>query len=149
MSLPRVSYLESWEHNPASIRRQDQSSIPDSEDDAAYHELPEESLSSSFPSTISFPVSRQRLNFNPYAGPGWNDASVEHAGDERTSLLRVPSQTPRPGHIEGEDRVAQNGLAKQQEASILETTSAFEVGRAKRICKLKPFALALIDANLS
>ncbi|KAJ1708709.1 MFS transporter Fmp42 [Aspergillus flavus] len=136
MSLPRVSYLESWEHNPTSIHRQGQSSVPHSEDGAAYEELPEESLSSSFPSTFSFPVTRQRLNFNPYAGPGWNEASVEDAGDEHTSLMRVPSRTPRPGVIEGEDSVTQNGLVKQQEVSLPETTGAFEVGRAKRILQV-------------
>ncbi|KAE8375549.1 major facilitator superfamily domain-containing protein [Aspergillus bertholletiae] len=136
MSLPRVSYLESWEHNPASIRRQDESSIPDSEDDAAYQELPEESLSSSFPSTFSFPVSRQRLNFNPYAGPGWNETSTDDATDQRTSLLRIPPQTPRPGHIEGDDRVTHNGPVKQQEPSLLETTGAFEVGQIKRILQV-------------
>ncbi|KAE8348814.1 major facilitator superfamily domain-containing protein [Aspergillus coremiiformis] len=139
MSLPRVSYLESWEHNPASFRRQDQPSVADSDDDAAYQDLPEEELSSSFPSTFSFPVSRQRLNFNPYAGPGWNEVSVDDSADDRSSLRRVPSQTPRPGQlgeVMGGDRMVQIGLVKPQEPSVLETTSAFEVGRAKRILQV-------------
>jgi hypothetical protein len=147
MSLPRVSYLESWEHNPASIRRHDQPSLAGSDDDAAYQELPEGSLSSSFPSTFSFPVSRQRLNFNPYAGPGWNEASIDDAADERSPLQRVSPQTSRPGRLgemEGEDRVAQNGVVKPQETSLLEPIGAFEVGRTKRICKLVALSVSML-----
>ncbi|KAF7592131.1 hypothetical protein BBP40_000679 [Aspergillus hancockii] len=139
MSLPRVSYLESWEHNPASIRRQDQASVVGSDDDAAYQDLPEETLSSSFPSAFSFPVSRQRLNFNPYAGPGWNEASIDDGVDERSPLPRISPQTSRAGRlgeVEGEDRVTQNGVVKPQETSPLETTGAFEVGRTKRILQV-------------
>lgn len=135
MSLPRVPYLESWEHGPASIRRQDQLSAADSDDDAAYQDLPEESLSSSFPSTFSFPISRQRLNFNPYAGPGWNEVSVDDAADEQGSLRRVPSQSS-PREVEGVDGVAHNGFVKPQEASLRETTGAFEVGRTRRILQV-------------
>ncbi|KAJ5484608.1 Major facilitator superfamily domain general substrate transporter [Penicillium expansum] len=77
MSLNRISFLEGWERNPAAFL-----SHPESEDSEpdSYQDLPEGSVSSSFPSTYS------RLNFNPYAGPGWNE-SPEDPHDDRISFL--------------------------------------------------------------
>ncbi|KAE8148078.1 major facilitator superfamily domain-containing protein [Aspergillus avenaceus] len=138
MSLPRVSYLESWEHNPASSRRPDQPSVIDSDDDSANQELPEESLASSFPSTFSFPISRQRLSFNPYAGPGWTEATTDEAIEDRGSIRRISSRTRSPGlrgTVEEEDRVVQNSVVKPHDLP-LETTGAFEVGPTKRILQV-------------
>ncbi|KAJ5496228.1 hypothetical protein N7463_008215 [Penicillium fimorum] len=77
MSLNRISFLEGWERNPAAFL-----SHPESEDSDpdSYQDLPEGSVSSSFPSTYS------RLNFNPYAGPGWNE-SPEDPHDDRSSFF--------------------------------------------------------------
>ncbi|KAJ6151740.1 hypothetical protein N7470_006868 [Penicillium chermesinum] len=81
MSLPRISFLEGWERNPAALLRRGEAS--DTESDT-YQDLPETaSLSSSFPSTYS------RLNFNPYAGPGWNETTDEHDDRSHGSLGRA------------------------------------------------------------
>ncbi|KAJ5225010.1 hypothetical protein N7468_006235 [Penicillium chermesinum] len=89
MSLPRISFLEGWERNPAALLRRGEAS--DTESDT-YQDLPETaSLSSSFPSTYS------RLNFNPYAGPGWNETTDEHDDRSHGSLGRALS--PRRGRL--------------------------------------------------
>ncbi|PYH91103.1 MFS general substrate transporter [Aspergillus ellipticus CBS 707.79] len=130
MSLNRVSYLESWEQNPAAFRRQQPPE--DSDDDEAYHDLPETSLASSFQSNHSF---RQRLNFNPYAGPGWSQASSDEP--DRHSLLRAASpKRPQVGAVEPEPPQEEHITLKTQAYEGPETTGAFEVGHTKRILQV-------------
>ncbi|KAJ5632077.1 hypothetical protein N7490_008416 [Penicillium lividum] len=125
MSLNRISFLEGWERN--STFRRDES---DYESDG-YQDLPESpSLSSSFPSTYS------RLNFNPYAGPGWNETVDDR--DDRPSLLGslglspTTRETPRVDPL----RPASPAVAVKQPAGGSETTGAFEVSVAKRIVQV-------------
>lgn len=137
MSLNRLSYLESWVQNPASLRRGPREQSPGDEsddDDLAYHDLPDASPSSSFPSTYSHASFRNRLNFNPYAGPGWNEPSVDDNAD-RLSIRRVVSDVPAPNENQTE-RAEPVPEAKSPDWEGLETTGAFEVGRTRRICKL-------------
>jgi hypothetical protein len=127
MSLNRISFLEGWERNPA-FRRDDTS---DDESDS-YQDLPETaSLSSSFPSTYS------RLNFNPYAGPGWNETVDDR--DDRPSLLgslrlspTSTRETPRVDPLRPASPVVASKVPKDP-AGWSETTGAFEVSPAKRI----------------
>ncbi|PWY78085.1 MFS transporter Fmp42 [Aspergillus sclerotioniger CBS 115572] len=133
MSLNRVSYLESWEQNPAAFRRQPRPE--DSEDEDGYHDLPETSLSSSFQSTISRRSFRQRLNFNPYAGPGWSEVSGDEA--DRHTLLRAASpRRSRADEVETEQPPENHVALKTQDYESLETTGAFEVERTKRILQV-------------
>lgn len=125
MSLPRVSFLEGWERSPAALRGRDES---DSE--LSSHDLPENaSVSSSFPSTYS------RLNFNPYAGPGWTESAEDHPPG---SLARCLSPTSARDSVERPASPAvvsfggQSGPVKEP-LGWAETTSAFEVSPAKRI----------------
>ncbi|KAJ5621894.1 Major facilitator superfamily domain general substrate transporter [Penicillium herquei] len=142
MSLNRVSFLEGWERNPAAFLRGREDPPSDTDDDT-FQDLPDtSSLSSSFPSTYS------RLNFNPYAGPGWNETVDDR--DDRPSLLgslglglsptttretqvRVdPLRPASPAAVAG---VA--GPPKDREpASWSGTTGAFEVSPAKRIAQV-------------
>ncbi|OJJ51728.1 hypothetical protein ASPZODRAFT_127852 [Penicilliopsis zonata CBS 506.65] len=135
MSLPRVSYLESWEHSPAAFWRR-QSSITDSEpEDELHQELPETSLSSSFPSIYS----HHRLNFNPYAAPGWSRASVEDANDDRVSFFQSSSaNVHKNNHTEiAPDELEPQYVAfKEPEGIAPLTTGAFEVSKAKRIVQV-------------
>ncbi|KKK20244.1 hypothetical protein ARAM_003221, partial [Aspergillus rambellii] len=139
MSLNRASYLESWEQNPASFRRQpyrDQSPGPDTDDEEAYHDLPDASLSSSFPSTASLP--RYRLNFNPYAGPSWTQTSVD-GNEDHSSLRRISSFVSKPGQpdqTEGGEPAPQDAALDQQDWGPLETTGAFEVSPTTRILQV-------------
>ncbi|THC90612.1 hypothetical protein EYZ11_009927 [Aspergillus tanneri] len=142
MSLNRVSYLESWVHNPASFRRRESreqspgAETDDDDDDLAYQDLPDASLSSSFPSTYSNHSFRQRLNFNPYSGPGWSQAAVDDVNNDSISPRRSFSETPtqnRQNETAREEPVPQ---VKQQACSGLETIGAFEIGRTKRIVQV-------------
>ncbi|KAL4878296.1 major facilitator superfamily domain-containing protein [Aspergillus karnatakaensis] len=143
MSLPRVSYLESWEQNPASFRRHpdhEHSPGPEADDDAdSYHDLPDTSLTSSFPSTGDLRSLRHRLNFNPYAGLGWTQASASGADDDHNTLSRVSSlvskqdQTHRAGD---EGQVLQSDELDQDTWAPLETTGAFEVSGVKRVLQV-------------
>lgn len=140
MSLPRVSYLESWVQNPASIfQRQRDENIESDSDDELGQDLPDDSLSSSFHSNFNYPVaSRHRVNFNPYAGPGWTEG-VDDGTDDRQSLLGA--STPRPVGIDG--AVGQEGeqpLDLDVQEGVLETRGAFEVSHLKRI---RMFGIAL------
>ncbi|PKY00526.1 MFS general substrate transporter [Aspergillus campestris IBT 28561] len=136
MSLPRVSYLESWVQNPTSFfqRQRDENIESDSEDELG-QDLPDDSLSSSFHSNFSYPVGlRHRVNFNPYAGPGWTEA-VDDGTDDRQSLLGA--STPRPVGVDG--AVGQEGeqpLDLDVQEGVLETRGAFEVSRLKRILQV-------------
>ncbi|KAL5334866.1 major facilitator superfamily domain-containing protein [Aspergillus crustosus] len=143
MSLPRVSYLETWEQIPPTFRRpqdRDQSPGAEADDDAdSYHDLPDSSLTSSFPSTGDLPSLRNRLNFNPYAGLGWTQASVDGADDDRNTLSRVSSLVSKHGRV---NRAAEEGQALQS-ADVdednwkpLETTGAFEVSGLKRVVQV-------------
>ncbi|PYH64120.1 putative MFS transporter Fmp42 [Aspergillus vadensis CBS 113365] len=132
MSLNRISFLESWEQNPAAFRRQPRPE--DSDDEDRYHDLPEPSLSSSFQSNISSrPPFRDRLNFNPYAGPGWNETFVDEPDRPYRGLSprRLRADEAEPLEQPEED----NTLRPQQPAG-LETTGAFEVSRWKRILQV-------------
>lgn len=145
MSLPRVSYLESWESNPASFRRQqdrDQSPVRapyNDDDEESYNDLPDTSVASSFPSVTDLPSLRQRLNFNPISGLGWNQATRDGADHDLNSLSRVSSLVSKHGHanhsVEGEE-AAESAELEQDNWGPLETTGAFEVGGVKRACRL-------------
>ncbi|CAG8910203.1 unnamed protein product [Penicillium egyptiacum] len=141
MSLNRISFLEGWERNRAAFL-----SNPESEDSDpdAYQDLPEGSVSSSFPSTYS------RLNFNPYAGPGWNE-SPEDPHDERSSFFG-PSflgRSPTPTRGERAGSVSAQGFGSAERAvhgdsgttvarkqPWADTTGAYEVSAARRIAQI-------------
>lgn len=146
MSLNRISFLEGWERNPAAFlgHPESEDSDPDS-----YQDLPEGSVSSSFPSTYS------RLNFNPYAGPGWNE-SPEDPHDDRSSFfgpsfLGLSPATTREeragsgsaqglgstGRTEHED----SGTTVARTPPCADTTGAYEVSAARRIGRLMEVAL--------
>ncbi|KAI9045954.1 putative MFS transporter Fmp42 [Aspergillus affinis] len=139
MSLNRLSYLESWVQNPASFRRRprEQSPADESDDDElAYHDLPEPSLSSSFPSTYSHNSFRHRLNFNPYSGPGWNEPSVDEANADRISTRREPLNVPAQDQENQPERAEPVPEVKPRDWNGLETIGAFEVGRTRRILQV-------------
>jgi hypothetical protein len=136
MSLNRISFLEGWERNPAAFLNHPESdSDPDS-----YQDLPEESVSSSFPSTYS------RLNFNPYAGPGWNE-NPEDPHDDRSSFFgpsflglsptttreRSGSISAQGGSAEGTVQDSGTAVARTPWA---DTTGAYEVSASRRIGRL-------------
>ncbi|CEL06810.1 hypothetical protein ASPCAL09982 [Aspergillus calidoustus] len=141
MSLPRVSYLESWEPSPASLRRpQDRDRSPGHESDGdndSYQDLPDSSLSSSYPSATDIPSLRHRLNFNPYAGPGWTQAVVDGGDDDRNTLSRVSSLASKHRQAKraaiAEPQAIQQAEPDQDAWGPLETTGAFEVGNTKRV----------------
>ncbi|KAL2841698.1 major facilitator superfamily domain-containing protein [Aspergillus pseudoustus] len=144
MSLPRVSYLESWEPSPASLRRpQDRDQSPGHESDGdndSYQDLPDSSLSSSFPSAADIPSLRHRLNFNPYAGPGWTQAVVDGGDDDRNPISRVSSLASKQGKANhaavAEQQAVQQAELDQDAWGPLETTGAFEVGTIKRVSQV-------------
>ncbi|KAL2004157.1 hypothetical protein VTN02DRAFT_6254 [Thermoascus thermophilus] len=127
MSLNRVSYLESWEQRAAPLlRRLEYSTDSDTEEDVS-NDLPE-SLSSSYQSGFS-QYSRSRLNFNPYAGPGWGYSSQADTENERQSLLGAGSGGAG-GHStntrHGSDSDTTVMVVKDPHLTIRETTGAFE-----------------------
>ncbi|PYI20112.1 hypothetical protein BO86DRAFT_207070 [Aspergillus japonicus CBS 114.51] len=136
MSLNRVSYLESWEQNPAAFRRQPYQD--DSEDEESYHDLPEPSLSSSFQSNISRHSYRHRLNFNPYAGPAWGQATVDEATSEQNPPLQAASpKISTLNEVDREGATPEQSVPKLQEwTGGRETTGAFEVNHVKRIAQV-------------
>ncbi|OQD83004.1 hypothetical protein PENANT_c018G06222 [Penicillium antarcticum] len=127
MSLPRISFLEGWERNPT---------YPS--DDEDYQDLPEGSVSSSFPSTYS------RLNFNPYAGPGWNERPDDH--DDRSTFLNLSPTTTREGRASPAPVSARAQSPERHEPVHVEviarkepwadTTGAYEVSAARRIAQV-------------
>lgn len=127
MSFHRISYLESWRHNPGVFRGQQPSPTDsheeDEEDDEdTYQDLPDESISSSFPSTFSCPPLSHRLSFNPVARPGWNESTTEDTAPARDHRPSVAAETgPRELALEG------------PELPLPETKGAFEIGRRKRV----------------
>ncbi|KAI2699427.1 hypothetical protein CBS147332_8313 [Penicillium roqueforti] len=140
MSLNRISFLEGWERNPAAIL-----SHPGSEDSDpdSYQDLPEGSISSSFPSTYS------RLNFNPYAGPGWNE-SPEDPHEDRSSFFGPsflglsPTTTPEgragpapvPGLGSAERTAHDSETIVARTPPWADTTGAYEVSAARRIAQV-------------
>jgi hypothetical protein len=114
MSLNRISFLEGWERNPAFDRAEDS-------DSDSYQDLPEGSVASSFPSTY-------RLNFNPYAGPAWNESP-----DDRLSFVGSvsPTREGRPGALGSAERTVHEWPAVSR--TLGETTGAYEVSVARRI----------------
>ncbi|KAJ5177344.1 Major facilitator superfamily domain general substrate transporter [Penicillium coprophilum] len=141
MSLNRISFLEGWERNPAAFLTHPESE--DSDPDS-YQDLPEGSMSSSFPSTYS------RLNFNPYAGPGWNE-SPEDPHDDRSSFVGPSSLGLSPtttreagassGSVKGLGSVERSvhedsGTTVAQTPPWADTTGAYEVSAARRIAQV-------------
>ncbi|KXG51816.1 Major facilitator superfamily domain, general substrate transporter [Penicillium griseofulvum] len=135
MSLNRISFLEGWERNPAALLNHPESdSDPDS-----YQDLPEGSVSSSFPSTYS------RLNFNPYAGPGWNE-NPEDPHDDRSSFfgpsflgLSPTTTRERSGSISaqgGSEGTVQDSGTAVARTPWADTTGAYEVSAARRIAQV-------------
>lgn len=130
MSLNRISFLEGWERTPAFLRRRDSASAHSGEDSDSYASLPETAseLSSSFPPTYG------RLNFNPYAGPAWNETTDGH--DDR-ALSPTTTRDSRVDRLDGVDTErsptagAANGAVAMK--SLPDTKGAFEVSPAKRI----------------
>lgn len=148
MSLNRISFLEGWDHLPAAFLRgrTDSASVQSDTESDSYEELPESPsvLSSSFPSTYS------RLNFNPYAGPGWNESPVDD--HDRPSLLGSRGLSPtttRDSRVDPERRLSTVGTGvdpgpadpgfgsaavyPKEPIWLSETTGAYEVSPAKRI----------------
>ncbi|KAL4930487.1 putative MFS transporter Fmp42 [Aspergillus undulatus] len=144
MSLPRVSYLESWEQNQAPLRRpQDPEQSAgreayDDDDQASYHDLPDDSVASSFPSTTDLRSLRHPLNFNPYGGLGWTQAARDGADDDQNPLSRVSSLISKQGQGRqtAEGGQAQSDDFHQDNWGPLETTGAFEVSSAKRVLQV-------------
>lgn len=123
MSLPRISFLEGWDRYPDARR---DAALSDTESENA--DLPEPSpLSSSFPSTYS------RLNFNPYAGPGWNESADDR--EDRPSLfgsLLSPTVT-RDSRVEPSPSADLGSGSPGSKDFWTETRPAYEVSPAKRI----------------
>lgn len=138
MSLPRISYLETWEQNPASFRRhQDREQSPareahDDENRGSHDDLFDDSMTSSSSSVNHLPSVRHRLNFNPYGGLGWTQAARDAADDESNPLSRVSSKQG-PGQTTDAARDAQSIGSDPDSGAPLETTGAFEVGGIKRL----------------
>ncbi|KAJ5325207.1 Major facilitator superfamily domain general substrate transporter [Penicillium brevicompactum] len=128
MSLNRISFLEGWERNPAAFLNRPDSGTDSEPDD--YQDLPDGSVASSFPSTYS------RLNFNPYAGPGWNE-NPDDPHDDRASFLGpsflgLSPTTTREGRA-GSPAPERPVLVDSPWAH---TTGAYEVSAAKRIAQV-------------
>ena len=120
MALSPISYLDSWLHSPGPPGRQpDHLSDSDEDDNTAYQDLPEESISSSFPSVLSHPSHGNRHE-NPGSQPGSN-GGVEDAVSRNTGI-QVTEPEPEPGSI-----------VPEEAEWLSETTGAFEVGRGRRI----------------
>jgi hypothetical protein len=124
MSLNRISFLDGWERTAALLHPE---SGADSDTDE-YQDLPEGSVASSFPSTYS------RLNFNPYAGPGWNE-NPDDLHDDRSSFLGPlflglsPTAT-REGRA---DSPVFERPVLEVDAPWAQTTGAYEVSAVRRI----------------
>ncbi|KAJ6104065.1 hypothetical protein N7523_010385 [Penicillium sp. IBT 18751x] len=128
MSLPRVSFLEGWDRYPGPIGGRDASAQSDTESE---YDLPEPSpLSSSFPSTYS------RLNFNPYAGPGWNESSDDR--EDQPSLLGslLSPTAARESRVEPSSADLGSGSGPGSKAPWSVARPAYEVSPAKRIVQV-------------
>lgn len=133
MSLPRASYLETWEYynplrrrSPSQTRRKagtDEESSDETDDDHRHYDLDESVLSSSFPSGFS-----HRLNFNPYAGPAWSRDTAEGATGETHDAGNASSL--------GNEWAPQSAALKAPKLDVPVTKGAFEVSKKKRISML-------------
>lgn len=119
MALSPISYLDSWLHSPGPSGRPDHASDSDEDDNNVYQDLPEESISSSFPSVLSHPSHGNRHE-NPGSRPGWNEG-VEDVISRGTGIR----QEPEP---ESADTVPE-----EAEWLLSDKTGAFEVARGRRI----------------
>jgi hypothetical protein len=108
-------------------------------------DIPEGSIASSFQSTYTY-----RLNFNPYAGPGWTQPPDEVAPEDLASGPEIPTIKTQPKLLDESD----HGRYEPQGSSLklpdedypLQTTGAFEVSSTRRIC-MKPKNLFTIREN--
>lgn len=155
MSLGRVSYLESWEHQPPSFLRR--SSFGDGEEASGDDESGSSRQSraqspdlsfrpSSLPTSITNRVVRHRLSFNPIAGRGWAHSSAAAAAavavaepeEEQIPLFQAdlsPDVTDRDAGTMRWDEAgtAVENFFQDPEWNFAETTPAFEVTSGKRI----------------
>ncbi|KAJ5605228.1 hypothetical protein N7510_010382 [Penicillium lagena] len=153
MSLNRIPFLEAWEHSRYPRGRPD-GDLESDEGSDVYQDLPDSPLSSSFPSTYS------RLNFNPYAGPGWTESVVDEDdhNERQSTFLGLSPTTTRESHVnihvqghvdprrnypvvpEYDYESAGQGEAqvgfKEPQWAVDETLGAFEVSPAKRIAQV-------------
>ncbi|GFF81024.1 protein FMP42 [Aspergillus lentulus] len=138
MSLNRVSYLESWgQTRPVSHQQPHQGQEDGDSDsvDGRNVDLPEGSIASSFQSTYTY-----RLNFNPYAGPGWTQPPDEVAPEDLASGPQSPTIKTQPKLPDESDRGGYDpqgsSLKLPDEDYPLETTGAFKVSSTRRICQV-------------
>lgn len=128
MSLSRIPYLEWWEGNSGASREDvDRVSVTES-DEEAYLDLPDDSMASSFSSSLSY-VSRRRPT-KPVAGSGWGE-SIEDEAEVGPPNSGTREQTG----MESED-------LPLDEPGLPKTTGAFEVDRHKRIAQVCIAALS-------
>ncbi|KAF7715906.1 Uncharacterized protein PECH_005757 [Penicillium ucsense] len=147
MSLPRISFLEGWERTPAAALLRGRAEEPPSDTESdTYQDLPDDaSVASSFPSTYN------RLSFNPYAGPGWNESAVDDRGERRSLLsnLGLTSTSPpdaRTGLERRQSPAPQGPVAHKEPVAVQDTRAAFEVSASRRIAQV---ALAVIYCFLA
>lgn len=154
MSLGRVSYLESWEHQPPSFLRRSSFFFSDggeaSGDDESGSSQQSRTQSpdlsfrpSSLPTSITNRVARHRLSFNPIAGRGWTHSSAAAAAaaepeEEQIPLFQAdlsPDVTDRDvGTLRwNETETAVENVFQDPKWNFAETTPAFEVTSGKRI----------------
>jgi hypothetical protein len=143
MSLPRISYLESWEQQPPPLLRQqsNQEHQPpftlDCDETESIETLNHtQFLSSSFPSGSGHRTVRHRLSFNPYSGRGWSQSSAADTDEERRSLLRSDvievSDGFEPAKAQA-DPLPTEYVFQDPNWETAETTAAYEVSKGMRI----------------
>lgn len=130
MSLSRIPYVEWWVGNSGASREDvDRASVTES-DEEAYLDLPDDSIASSFSSSLSY-VSIRRPT-EPVAERGW-DMSIE---DE---AVDPPSSGREQTGMESED-------LPLDEPGLPNTTGAWEVDRHKRMVQV---SIAVLSCFLS
>ncbi|EYE90162.1 putative MFS transporter Fmp42 [Aspergillus ruber CBS 135680] len=128
MSLSRIPYFKWWEDNSGTSREDvGRTSVTESDEDA-YLELPDDSVASSFSSSLSY-VSRRRPT-KPVAGRVWAESIENEAG-----VCPPNSGTRKQTGMESKD-------LPLDEPGIPKTTGAFEVDRHKRIAQVCIAALS-------
>lgn len=146
MSLPRVSYLESWEQHPPplvcqSSQRDHESTIAlDAGESPGTPQIldPTTLLSSSFPSTFGHRTIRHKLSFNPYAGPAWGHSSAVASEEDRRSVLRSETtddarDVPTIVRDFGSDPVRPEYVFSDAGWDVAPTTGAYEISKGRRI----------------
>ncbi|OXV11285.1 hypothetical protein Egran_00954 [Elaphomyces granulatus] len=149
MSLPRVSYLESWEQHPPplvcqSSQRDHESTIAlDAGESPGTPQIldPTTLLSSSFPSTFGHRTIRHKLSFNPYAGPAWGHSSAVASEEDRRSLLRSDTtddvrDVPTIVRDFGSDPVRPEYVFSDSGWDVAPTTGAYEISKGRRIAQV-------------